>query len=185
MSIASYRKNEKLKVTGPRLPTCFPAALEQISPDHRLPPKVYKDYREYINNISILPKSKRHLLIEEDLELYSNVLKHLGNLTSDDLIFKRANSAIGLKRIIHKLIDDGCRVTVDIDQRGWKTVHTVGLMPTSELDYFTLVSNYIPNNLQGIISLDKIAARLAISSEAHLSKNPYYDANITALPPAA
>lgn len=185
MSIASYRRNVKRRVTGPFLPTCFPAALEQISPQNSLPPSTYVAYRKYISDLTSLPRYEREQCQEEEEEALNGIFRSLGRLTCEDVTFKRANTSVGLKRIVNRLMLDECRVVVQVSQKSWYESHSVGLLHTPDKEHFVLVSTHIPKSMQGLVTLDQVASKLALPSDRHMSRYPFNDANVTALPPAA
>lgn len=184
MSIASYKRNEKRGVTGPYKPTCFPASLEQLSP-YGLPPKAYTEYLDFIGwYFSIRGRDERDKHNPEYKEMFDNLVVHLGGLSCKDVIFRRANTSLGLVRIVKDLVRQDYQVAIDVRMQG-KGIHTVGLLPTGEEDYYTLVSNQIPQSLQGIVKLQDIAPRLSLHGEKYMKEYPFSNANITALPPAA
>ncbi len=181
MSIASYRRNVRKGVTGPYIPTCFPAALEQISPEHSLRPGVYRDYTDFVRWYSELSKRRRQDENGEFETIINEVVAGLGGISCKDVIFKRAETCLGLKRIVNRLLAEDYRVAVDVAiGRG---THTVGLLPLPEPGYFILASTQLPKTLEGVVTLDHVAKRLMVPCEPHLSAYPFSDANITALPP--
>lgn len=116
-------------------------------------------------------------------DLIGYFARKLGGVALDEIVYKRATTALGLKRIINKLIEEEYRVVVEVSIG--REAHAVGLLPLPEPGYFTLVSNYLPKTLQGFVTLDHIAPRLSIPSDPHVAGHPINDSNITALPPAA
>jgi hypothetical protein len=178
MSISSYRRNEARGVTGPYKPTCFPASLEQLSP-YSLPPRVYREYQDFIGWYYLLRKEHREQRIDEYVDMVDELVEPLGNLCCRDLVFKKATTPVGLKRVVNRLIAEGYGVALDI--RTQIGVHTVGLLPVED-GYFTLVSNHVPPSLRGVVTLDKIMPRLNIPRDKQMIGYPINDANITALP---
>ncbi len=182
MSIASYRRNVARRVTGPFIPTCFPAALEQISPYHSLPPGVYREYKDFVNWYGQLRREARETNNDELEYVIDRIVGSLGGLTCRDVLFKRAETPLGFKRIVNQLIAQDYRVAVDVSTgRG---AHTVGLLPLPEEGLYTLVSTQLPQTLQGVVTLDHISQRLFHHQDRHMSRYPFSDANITALPAA-
>lgn len=184
MSVRSYRRNVERKVTGAGLPTCFPAALEQISPNHALHPEVYKDYQEFIKSYDSMNKRQRNPAYKD---MINWIVEDLGDLTCNDLIFTRAHTYGEFSRIIRKLIRQTFRVSVDIVSPGTTdgSFHTVGLIPTELNNEFKLVSNQIPAPLRGIVTLSEVYPYIAQPKEEFRPRYPFNDSNITALPPAA
>lgn len=181
MSIASYRRNVARGVTGPYKPTCFPASLEQLSP-YSIPAQAYLEFTNFIGWYYNLRKEHRDQALDQFTEALDGLVQTLGGLCCEDLIFKRATTAIGLKRVVNRLIADDFSVAIDIRTQGG--THTVGLIPVEE-GYFTLVSNHIPPKLQGIVTLDALIPRLNVPKDRYMPDYPINDANITALPPVS
>lgn len=125
-------------------------------------------------------KEHQEKTLDQYTEALDDLVQTLGGLCCQDLIFKKATTAIGLKRIVNRLIGDDYSVALDV--RTQTGIHTVGLIPIEE-GYFTLVSNHIPPKLQGVITLDALMPRLNIPNDRPMSRYPINDANITALPP--
>ncbi len=187
MSIKSYRENVAKKVAGPNLPVCFPAALEQISPHHRYRPHIYSDHQDFLEYYY---NSHRRKWREDNIEMLEErvdeLVAPLGGLACSDVIFKRVNSPLGFMRVVKRLLEEECRVVVDIKYGGIHvdtSTHAVGILPVGESDYVTLVSTHIPKTLEGIIPLQKVATRIAVTSDRHINGHPINDANIVALPP--
>lgn len=183
MSIASYNRNRKKRVTGPNTYTCYPAALEQVSPHNGLPPKAYKEYESFYKWYSSLSLDGRIDAVEDFESIVGNFAYHLGRVAFEDVVFKRVNTALSLKRVVNKLIGDDYRVVLEVDFG--RDVHAVGLLPLPETGYYSLVSTYLPKTLQGIVTLDHIAKRIHRDPDPYISGHPINNANITALPPAA
>lgn len=184
MSIASYRRNVEKKVAGPRLPVCFPAALEQVSPKHSYRPQIYITYREfteYLDSLSREDLNSRRVLSEyEDMTEY--LLKPLGGIALSEVIMKKINTEIGLKRAMNAYSEDH-RIIVDVKygNNPERSVHSVGVVPIDAENVF-LVSTHIPANIKGIITLTKLATRLAISEENRVQEHPFATANFLAIP---
>jgi len=187
MSIDSYKRNVSKRVTGRSFPTCFPAALEQISPNHGYRPNIYRDYSDFINWYCSLTLKERDKRLNEYEGMISHMVKPLGGLACEDLVLSRATTPAGFLRVVRPLLSEGFRVTVDISRSGGKTatVHTVGLLPVeTETDHVTLVSTSVPNCLSGIVTLRQVADHLAISNLTYSAGyHPVNNANILALPP--
>ena len=187
MSIASYRKNVARRVAGKYKPVCLPAALEQISPQ-AYRPQIYREYHEFMNWFSAIPPDKSEKYNPEVEELYERLVRPLGGLAFEDLIFKRANTPLGWMRIVNQLIREECRIVADI--RYGKTLyssHSVGIIPVSgQEDHVQLVSTHVPKPLEGIVPLQRVADRFMSVHPVyrHIPGYPMNDANIIALPPA-
>jgi hypothetical protein len=186
MSIESYRQNETKRVTGPNHPTCFPAALEQISPQHSYKPKIYRNYTEFINWYTSLSVKERDVRVADYEDEVSNLVEPLGGLSSEDVKFSRATTIAGFLRAVRPLLAEDWRVVVDIRSSGRSTItHSVGLLSVgSETDHVTLVSTHIPKSLQGIVDLRHVASRISIPEMSYIAgHHPMNNANITAVPP--
>lgn len=183
MSMASYRRNEARGVTGPYLPTCFPASLEQMCPYGGLRPKTYRNYLEFIDWYYPLKKTRREANNEHYKEMMDVVAWDLGKLSCEDLVFKQATTPRGMERILRKLWAEDYSVIVDI--RVSRGIHAVGVLPTPEPNFVTLVSNQIPPNISGVIPLSEVTKRMHPNNDKFMSQYPFNNANITALPPAA
>src|SRR3989344_8226428 len=182
MSIASYRRNVGRRVTGQFFPTCFPSALEQISP-YGLNPDSYRDYRDFTDWFCSFPVDERDDLNPEVEEMLNYLFSNLGGLAVEDVAFKRATTPIGLRRVLHSLFDEDYQVAVEIDwHKGWDVTHTLGLLPVDR-DHVIAVSNYVPKSLSGIVHIDRIAERLAVTDDKYMPDFPFNNSNITALPP--
>lgn len=182
MSIASYRRNVARGVTGPRKPTCYPAAIEQILPNHALRPDTYVYYKDFAEWIAQYGPKQRETFLEECEEAYDYLFANLGGLSCKDVDFRRANSVLGFKRIVNQLLRDGFDVVVDVAMG--HEPHAVGLVPLPEEGYFYLASTHLPKTLQGVVTLDHIGQRLHYPVDRHFDAYPFNDANITAIPAA-
>jgi hypothetical protein len=184
MSIKSYRKNVEKKVAGPRLPVCFPAALEQVSPNHSYRPQIYRTYKEfteYLDGLSIVELSSKKVISEcEDMADY--LLRPLGGLLLNDIVMKTINTEIGLKRAMNAYSDDH-RIVVDVKygNSSRRSVHTVGVV-SLDADNLFLVSTHIPANIRGIISVSKLATSLARTEDNRVPEHPFATANFLAIP---
>jgi hypothetical protein len=186
MSIASYRRNVSKRVTGINTPTCFPAALEQISPRHSYRADIYRDYSSFVDWFCTLTLKQRDEHVSDYEDMVSHLVKPLGGFACEDIQFSRATTTSGFLRVVRPLLRDGFQVTVDISRSGGSsaTVHTVGLLPAGhETDHISLVSTHIPKCLQGIVDLRTVASHLAVVEETYLPGHPLNNANIAAVPP--
>jgi hypothetical protein len=184
MSIKSYRKNDEKKVAGPRLPVCFPAALEQVSPNHSYRPQIYRTYKEfteYLDGLSIVELSSKKVISEcEDMADY--LLRPLGGLLLNDIVMKTINTEIGLKRAMNAYSEDH-RIVVDVKygNNPNRSVHSVGVVPV-DADNVFLVSTHIPSKIAGIITLSKLATSLARTEDNRVPEHPFATANFLAIP---
>jgi hypothetical protein len=183
MSIQSYRKNRSLGVTGPRSDNCFPAALEQVSPNHSYDPSIYTDYSDWVHWYYSFPLKERDGLFREYEEIVDHLVRPLGGLACEDLRTSRAETTRGFLRVVRPLLEDDWRVTVLTG--GLSTVcHAVGLLPVGgETDQVVLVSTNIPQYFQGIIDIRQVADHLSVYEEKRIPGHPLNAANIIALPP--
>lgn len=186
MSIASYNRNVERGVAGPDLPVCFPASLEQISPNHSYRPNTYTDYLDFLEYYDPLPKNAKESkeIIEEYEKIVEKIIRPLGKYALDNLIYRHINTEQGFLANVNKLHEDNYRVTVDIKYGNAdiaNQVHTLGLIPI-EKNYVTLVSTHVPVNLRGVISLRQLAGRLAIITDSRSRSHPLTTANLIAIP---
>jgi len=184
MSISSYSKNVERKVAGPRLPVCFPASLEQVSPKHSYRPSVYINYRdftEYLDSLTIKELSTKKVL-EESEDMVEYLLKPLGGMALSDIAMKTITTEIGLKRAMTQYSDDH-RIVVDVKygSSANRSVHSVGVV-SLDADNLFLVSTHIPANIRGIISVSKLATRLAQTEDNRVLNHPFATANFLAIP---
>ena len=186
MSIRSYQRNVDRKVTGPQLPVCFPAAIEQVSPRNSYRPNVYRNYREFVNYLDslTLEELKKKEVLEEYETVIEDLVRPLGGLALEDLVMKRITTPLGLFRAFNSLVADDYRIIIDIkygNASQARSVHSVGIIPVQD-DLVTLVSTHVPKQLQGIIPLSKVAKHLAISTESPTKGHPLGTANLIAIP---
>lgn len=186
MSIASYNRNVERGVAGPDLPVCFPASLEQISPNHSYRPKVYTDYLDFLEYYEPLSeKAKASAEVMDEYEkIVEKIIRPLGKYALDNLIYRHINTEQGLVAHVNRLHDENYRVMVDIkygNADASNQVHSLGLIPI-EKDYVTLVSTHVPVNLRGVISLRQLAGRIAIVNDIRNRAHPIATANLLAIP---
>jgi hypothetical protein len=187
MSIASYERNVARKVTGPDFPVCFPASLEQVSSNYSYRPRVYRDYGEFIEWWDKIPPKRRH---ENDIfyeDMLNDLLKPLGGLACEDVQFSQATTPVGWMRVVKRALREEMQVVADIRYcTSIYTCHSVGILPTPQENYVTLVSTHIPKPLQGIVPLQRVAERMyyipAIDSPSQ--RFPFRTSNIVVLPAA-
>ena len=181
MSIRSYQRNVDRKVTGPRIPVCFPAAIEQISPKNSYRPSIYTYYREFVEYLDTLSfeESRNKNVISEYETVIEELVRPLGGLALEDIVMKKITTPVGLFRAFNKLIEEDYRIVVDIKYRN--DVHSVGIIPIQN-ELITLVSTHIPKNLSGIIPLSKVAEHLAIPESKPVKDHPISTANLIAIP---
>jgi hypothetical protein len=185
MSIESYRDNRRLGVTNRRTPTCFPASLEQVSPNHRYKPEIYRIQKDWLNWLYSIPKNLRDDYLPEEAKTLTNLVRPLGLDSWEDAVYKRANTPTGFARIAGKLLLDGYRVVADLTYGGpvKNGAHAVGLLPVGEEGHVCLVSNHVHNTLQGIVNLKKVGEHVALFEDKHFKEYPFTNTNIMALPP--
>lgn len=186
MSIKSYQRNVEKNVAGPHLPVCFPASLEQVSPYHSYRPKIYDEYIEFVewyDNFSIEERKTQEMRIAYD-EMISGLVRPLGGLAVEDIIFKKVTTPIGLARAVNQLVKEDCRIVMDIcygNYNSQKTAHSVGVVPIQP-GYVTLVSTHVPKELRGVIPLQLLGDKLTICPEKHHAVYPASTANILGIP---
>ena len=166
------------------MPTCFPASMEQISSEYGLRPRTYKNYLKFIEWYYPMRKEQREARNDAYAEMVDTLAWDLGRLSCEDIIFRHANTPRGMNQIVRQLLSEGCAVAVDI-RVACKVVHTVGLIPTEEPGFVTLVSNQIPYYLQGVIPIMEVAKKMNPNNDDYMPEYTFNNSNITALPPAA
>jgi len=120
--------------------------------------------------------------------LFERIIEELGS-SYDEAIFKRYKTRRGFTHGVTRLLEDGCRVSIDIVTEGCKAtadgeVHTVGLKPLKpgEANGIVLVSTWVPPELQGIITLEALYSHVAQTNEPSRQNFAFNDANVLALP---
>jgi hypothetical protein len=187
MSIASYERNRARRVAGPHLPVCLPAALEQVSTHYGYRPQVYRDYREFDawwGSFKPIERNKNNVHYEEML---NNLLKPLGGLACEDVRFSHATNPRGWLWVVRQMLSESMDVVADINYSGHTYVcHSVGILPTPQPDYVTLVSTHLPKKLQGIVPLQRVAEHMFYVPEIDKpsARYPFNDANIMGIPAA-
>jgi len=184
MSLSSYRRNVQAGATGQWHNTCFPSALEQISPDHELLPHHYRRYERGIRALDKLysqgGQAKRQVN-PVARAMFNDIFVPLG-CSIDDVEFRRVRHAYGLKRLVASAMRQGCRVAVDLDLRIQNASHPVGLLELVD-GRFTLMSNHVPPGLK-VTTLDELFLHVDQPKERHSTRYPFADSNVTILPPS-
>lgn len=184
MSISSYRRNVKAGVTGAYKPTCFPSALEQISPKHELNPRDYVRYSRGIGTIDRLFREGGQSLRQVkpfSKKLFASIIEPLG-CDFEDVEFRRAKNAYNLQRLVKSVLSEGCRVSVDLDLRGKDESHPVGLLELVD-GRFELVSNHVPYCLK-VAKLEEVFPFMEQSKDPPSKRYPFSNSNVTILPPS-
>ncbi len=189
MSIASYRRNRAAGVTGRWTGTCFPASLEQISPRNSLEPDTYVRYTEVLDYIETLQGQEKRQANPFYKILYEELIEELGS-TYDQVVFARLKSPCSFRSGVRRLLQEGCRVTVDLMSEGCiakvgdAVVHSVGLRAVEGTDAVSLVSTWVPPELRGQISLDELFPHVAQINEPTRTRYAFNDCNVFAMPPS-
>jgi len=149
---------------------------------------MYRFYLEWNKWWGTLPYQdrRRGVYNEEYQEMIDKLVKPLGGLACEDLLFSRATTARGFVRVVKPLLAEGYGVLADIRYTTNQKylAHSVGILPTKETGYVTLVSNHIPKCLEGVVSLHQVGERIAIGEDVHKPDYPFSDSNIWAIPAA-
>ncbi len=185
MSIPSYRRNVWRGVTGQDTDTCFPAALEQVSPYCHLSPETYVAYERFVHGWNRLKKNNPRAINPRYKDLIGQIAWELGGIVFDDIEFERANTYREFSTIVRRLLRHEYRVTVDIhlDEFGKDTAHPVGLIPLDDGESLKLVSTWVPSFLHGVVSLRDVFENIDFHAEPYRQRFPFNNANITGLPP--
>lgn len=179
MSIESYERNLKRGVTGKHTSTCYTAACEIISPDHRIRARTHKMYDRFAEWWNMLDKNSRTRAVAACGVLYDQLAMDLGYSSWKQLVFKRVSGRWALEQTIENLIETDHRVVLEINVEGES--HAVGLLPAGE-GIFKLASTWLPKGLRGEVDYDQLYAYRDLSEDPKLTHFPFHDANITALP---
>ena len=185
MSYRSYRRNAALGVTGPYTNTCLPASLEILSDEGSLAPSTYRMYEGYFREYSRreLGGQQKRICNPIMREMYNSILWDLEGLQCSNLEFRRAHTLKQFIRYVFQLLDQDCRVALDLDTDHDGSYHSVSLLPLEEgIDRFRLASTWIQRHLSGPQTLVDIFEIVAQDPEPPRVRYPFNDANITALP---
>lgn len=191
MSMASYQNNLELGVTGPGTYTCFTGALEQISPRHKLHPEQHLAYQEFALDYNAQTDLERYIHGPDNITLINKIVRSLGKLTFEDLKFACPQSLAAFTRFVNKAMEENCRVVVDIEFNDEGDTHSMGLVPTKWWGEYKLVSTWLPEEFQGIVTTADLFPHLAQPDDIYVPKRflrrylPTDDANVMALPPRA
>lgn len=189
MSIASYRRNVALGVTGRYFETCFPSAFEKISPDHQLTPEIYRLYPDFLARYNTTDAVGRYYMSEEYETFFNRMAGQLGGLSCEQAVFFRPKTAVGFAARINCLLAKGYRVVLDVDAENGS--HAVGLVPGTEFGFVRLRSNWVPDELRGQQFVPDLFDHLAepeyseMPPEVQVKDWAFNNSNVTALPPAA
>lgn len=185
MSIPSYRRNVGRGVTGHNTNTCFPAALEQVSPYCHLEPSTYRKYARFMGAWQRLKDTDPWSVNPIYKDLIGQMALELGGFEFDDVYFERVDSYREFSTEIRKLMRHEYRVAVDIQLEGYGDLaHPVGLIPLGDEESYRLVSTWVPYTLRGEVGLRDIFEHLDFVKDPPRQRFPFNNTNITALPPA-
>ena len=187
MSLSSYRRNVRRGVTGADKPTCYPSSLEKISPRHKLSPETYIEYQRFIRRWETLQGHEKRQINPTYKKLIGQMAWELGEVEFDQVVFERADTYRAFSSVVRTLLRHEYRVSVDIQVAGYGKdfSHPVGLIPVDDDGGLRVVSNWIPRDLHGVITLREIYETVDHCNDPPRILYPFNDANITALPPAA
>lgn len=178
MSVRSYQRNRALGVTGTRMPTCLPAALEQISPNNHLSPAVYRSYRRYAKNSDDYTSKREQNARKRGI--VDEIAPYLGNFTCRDIEMELAPTEQIFTEMIGWYSKLGWRIAVNlVDTKD--PLHSVGLIP-EKWGRYKLMSNYVPDELGKLATLHQIFPHL-YQPEGELTRyNRYLEANVLIVP---
>jgi hypothetical protein len=191
MSITSYKRNVALGVTGPEIGTCLPSALDQLTKYRGVKTETYRLYPDIVDAALAYnghDKRDRNPLYRY---IYARIATELG-ADYDDCLFLRLRTRRGFVNSIGRLVEQGWRVSVDVvteecipNPDGF--VHSVGLKPApgGQSDGVKLVSNWVPDHMQGELSLGELFGYVyqPYACERASARFPFNDAHLIALPP--
>lgn len=186
MSERSYWRNVSRGVTGSQLPTCYPSALERVSPSFSLSPDIYQTYASFMNWYREGDPVVSRILNPCYKEMITQIAWELGGLTCDEVEFYSVDTFREFSQTVKQLVKRECSVVIDVNEssgRNDESVHSLGLLPSENPNYFKLVSNHTPGRLRGFVTLEMIYDELAFPPESPTTLYPFAEANITALPP--
>lgn len=188
MSVSSYRLNVAKGVTGASTYTCFPAALEQVSPSHRFDPEVYLRYKDTIDLVESFEGQdlrKKNPILRD---LYADLAERLG-CHYGDILFERLRSIGEFSERVIELLDSSHRVVVDIMTEGCHGgsngfVHSVGISPVGDIcnGLVRLRSTWVPKQLSGVVGLESVYPHLSQLNDPPRKRFEFNDANMSAFP---
>ena len=188
MSVSSYRRNVANGHTGPTTSTCFPAALEQLSPRHAFSGDVYQRYRDTVDIVCSLEGQGLRKVNPMLKDLYGYLATELG-YAYGDIAFERLRTIEEFRERVCDLLASSSRVVVDIMTEGCHGgaqgyVHSVGISVVGSLcdQMVRLRSTWLPSELAGVIPLDSVFPHLAQLKDPPRQRYEFNDANLAALP---
>lgn len=186
MSISSYRRNVSLGVTGKFTETCYPAALEQLSPRNRFEPTMYRKYARFAKWYENLEGQGKRQGNPAYKDMLSEMAWSLGEVEFDDIEFERADTYRDFSRIVRTMLRHDYRVAIDVRIVDCPPpdYHAIGIVSVGD-DYYRGVSTWMPQPLRGYFDLRQAFETIYMHDDPPRVLYPFNDANITALPPPA
>jgi hypothetical protein len=157
MSIASYRHNEALGVTGPMLPTDLPASLEQVYSYYELPAQTYRDYRRFARTTDFSDARRANA---EQGEMIGQIVEDLGGFSCQSVEVELIDEESVFEEAVSWFLSEEWRVAVKIKDE-IDTSHTVGIRPVRK-GIVKLVSNAVPSHLSGKVTLGSVFKHLFV-----------------------
>lgn len=191
MSIRSYFRNVQRGASGPGRSTCWPAALEQISPNHSLIPQDYRNYTAMVLHHNQLTPYQQYKNSPNVEQICSKILYRLGELTCRDLYYVTPKSASHLKKMVGELLVSKYRVVVEIetDEGNSEDCHSLGLLPGKQRGKVRAFSNWVPNELKSEFPIENIFPILAKPQYIEIEEKmldgedyPWIEHSVSALP---
>lgn len=189
MSIASYRRNVELGVTGPDTMTCWSASLEQLFPRGELAPEQHIEYQEMAVEYNQMSPIEQYIAIPRFEQLFNRFAGKLGRLSIENCIFRQPQNAQTFARFLNFYVVRGFRVLLELDLGDqW---HAVGVKPTPYHGEYKLVSTWLTDDLIGIVTPRQLFPLLVPTNEFDVpskywrDESPFDSSNVLAMPPAA
>lgn len=180
MSIRSVREKIQRGVIKRHHEVCFPVAVEMASPQHRLPDVLYPEYRSLGKRLGYGVPAPEY---ESEYENYiGRMVRHLGGLSIEDVVFKQIKTAKQFAKIVTRLLEEDYCVTATIVCQDTE-LHSVGVKFAEE-DSFRAIGIVVPRQVRGIVSAERFSDFLVLD-DISPNKYPIAASNIMAIPPAA
>lgn len=186
MSMSSYLHNLELGVTGPGTSTCLPGAMEQIFPRTKLDPEDHLEYGEWVEWYNNADWLERYVEGRQYYEIMTKLLGKLGRISCEEAIFKRPQSLGAFTRLVNSAMENRYRVVLDLE--AGEDTHAVALVRTRWAGYYSLVSTWIPEDLQRPVTTRDLYPRLAEPEYDYVPKKywredyPTDDYNVSIIP---
>jgi hypothetical protein len=189
MSEASYNYNVEMGAAGPGTDTCLSSTLERMFARGKLKPEHHEEYEEYVHRENRYTPLERYVYSPEFEVQLNKVLRPLGRLSCEDVLFRCPANLAAFSRFVNQAIANHHKVIVDIAVGEY--THALGLLPTRTPGRYTLISTWVPDDLQRVVTTADLFPRLAPPEVIHIPRRfwrreyPFDASNVMAVPPRA